>query len=59
MKVRNYEDIAVVTLCVDASGLRGVTAFSGKLRNIRIFRKDRAAPHGWKCNMWFNSKIGG
>ena len=58
VEVRTYQDIAVVTLCVDAAGMRGGKPFAGKFRNVRIFMKDNTAPHGWRCHMWFNFKIG-
>lgn len=52
-----FEDLAVVTLCVDAAGMREKKSFSGRYRNVRIFVKDNTTPHGWSCHMWFNTKI--
>lgn len=56
IEVQTYEDLAVVTLCVDATGMRGQKPFLGQFRNVRIFMKDSTAAHGWRCHMWFNSK---
>lgn len=58
IEVRTYQDLAVVTLCVDAAGMKGEKPFSGRFRNVRIFMKDSTATYGWRCHMWFNTKIG-
>ena len=58
IEVQTYEGMAVVSLCVNAAGMRGVSPFAGKFRNVRIFMQDSTAPHGWLCHMWFNTKIG-
>lgn len=57
IEVQIFQDVAVVTLCVQASGQKGERPFSGRFRNIRIFMKEADAPHGWRCHMWFNTKI--
>lgn len=57
IEVQIFQDAAVVTLCIQASGQRGDKTFSGRFRNIRIFMKEADAPHGWRCHMWFNTKI--
>lgn len=57
IEVQIFQDVAVVSLCVQASGQRGDKPFSGRFRNIRIFMKEVDAPHGWRCYMWFNTKI--
>ncbi len=55
--VHSVENTAVVSLVVDAAGMREGKPFSGKYRNIRIFMKEVDTPHGWRCHMWFNTKI--
>ena len=55
--VHSAENIVVVSLVVDAAGMREGKPFSGKFRNIRIFMKEADAPHGWRCHMWFNTKM--
>lgn len=57
IEVQIFEDVAVVTLCVQASGQKKDGPFSGRFRNIRIFMKEVDAPHGWRCHMWFNTKM--
>lgn len=57
IEVQIFQDVAVVTLCVQASGQRGDKPFSGRFRNIRIFMKETDTSHGWRCHMWFNTKI--
>jgi len=37
---------AVVTLGVDAAGMRGGNPFSGIFRKIRVFLKDSTSEHG-------------
>lgn len=56
IEVQIFQDVAVVSLCVQASGQRGDKSFSGRFRNLRIFMKEVDAPHGWRCHMWFNTK---
>lgn len=51
------ENIAVVSMIVDAAFVREGEPSSGKYRNIRIFKKEPDAAYGWRCHMWFNEKI--
>lgn len=55
--VHCLENIAVVSMIVDAAGMREGKSFSGKYRNIRIFKKEPDAAYGWRCHMWFNEEI--
>jgi hypothetical protein len=52
------DNVAVVTLRVNAAGMRGGNAFSGTFRNIRVFRKEPTSKHGWQCYVWINTKEG-
>lgn len=57
-KLTRYEgNAAVVSMIVDAAGMRDEKPFAGKYRNIRIFMKEPDAVYGWKCHMWFNEEI--
>lgn len=58
IKFTGYEgNAAVVSMIVDAAGIRNRKPFAGKYRNIRIFMKESNAIYGWKCHMWLNEKI--
>ncbi len=58
IKFTRYEgNAAVVSMIVDAAGIRDGNPFAGKYRNIRIFMKESNAVYRWKCHMWFNEEI--
>jgi hypothetical protein len=50
------DNVAVVTLRVNAAGMRSGNAFSGTFRNIRVLRKEPKSKHGWQCYVWINTK---
>jgi hypothetical protein len=50
------DDVALVTLRVNAAGVRGGKMFDGVFRNDRVFRKVPESKHGWQCYVWINSK---
>lgn len=53
-KIKDH--VAVVTLRVDAAGVRGGKSFEGVFRNVRVFRKAPESKHGWQCYVWINTK---
>lgn len=53
-KIKDH--VAVVTLRVNAAGMRGGNPFDGVYRNVRVFRKQPESKHGWQCYVWINSK---
>ena len=52
-----YEELAVVTLLVDAKGTREGKPFEGLYRNIRIFVKEPNLTPGWQLHSRFNVKV--
>jgi len=44
---------ALVSLQVDARGIRSGTSFEGSYRNTRLFVKEG---RNWRCAVWFNSR---
>ena len=54
---RVYEDVGVVTLLVDAKGMREGKPFEGVFRNIRIFIRERDKEPQWQLHSWFNVKV--
>jgi hypothetical protein len=58
IKVQLYgSNLAVVTLRVKFSGLRGGQQRKGTFRNIRIFRREPGAQGPWLLHFWFNEGI--
>jgi hypothetical protein len=55
--VRVYEDIAVVTLLVQAKGMREGEAFDGVFRNILIFLHEPDKAPQWQLHSWFNVRV--
>jgi Domain of unknown function (DUF4440) len=54
---RVYEDVGVVTLLVQAKGMREGKPFDGVFRNIRIFVHERDKESQWQLHSWFNVRI--
>jgi hypothetical protein len=55
-------DSALVSLLVRSKGVRGKGTsvekpFAGVYRNIRVFRRNPEAAHGWLCYFWFNDQV--
>ena len=58
IKVQLYGgNLAVVTLRVKFSGLRGGQQRKGTFRNIRIFRREPGTQGPWLLHFWFNEGI--
>jgi hypothetical protein len=58
IKVQLYgSNLAVVTLRVKFSGLRGGQQTKGIFRNIRIFRREPGTQGPWLLHFWFNERI--
>ncbi len=52
-----YENLAVVTLLVDAKGMREGKPFEGIFRNVRIFLVEPVNDPSWQLHSWFNVKV--
>jgi len=55
-------DSVLVSLLVWSKGVRGKgtsveKSFNGVYRNIRVFRRNPGAKHGWLCYFWFNDQV--
>jgi Domain of unknown function (DUF4440) len=50
------DDVAVVTLRVNAAGTRVGNPFADVFRNLRVFRKAPESRYGWQCYVWINFK---
>jgi len=55
-------DSVLVSLLVWSKGVRGKgtsveKSFNGVYRNIRVFRRNPGATHGWLCYFWFNDQV--
>jgi len=46
-KIRDH--VAVVTLRVNAAGMRGGSPFASVFHNTRVFRKAPESRYGWQC----------
>jgi hypothetical protein len=55
--VQVYEQVAVVTLLVQAKGEREGKPFAGTFRNIRIFLHELDKQPQWQLHAWFNVRV--
>ncbi len=52
-----YENVGVVTLLVQAKGMREGKPFDGVFRNIRVFVREKEKEPQWQLHSWFNVRI--
>jgi hypothetical protein len=53
-RVAVLSDVALARLIITTKGMRGGHHFEGIFENLRVFRHSDG---GWRCLVWFNSRM--